>query len=118
MEVFPDLPQARRAEAAAILRENPKHNKILYDGGVAAASMAETEERYAKAKHPLVYEAIRRCGGAGKFCEAVGISRQALEQWGDKIPKLRVFQVEILIASLPATDDRFAAIRRKKVTGK
>lgn len=43
-------------------------------------------------------EAIRRFGGARELAYALGISTQAIAQWGNEVPPLRVYQIRELLA--------------------
>ena len=43
-------------------------------------------------------EAIRKFGGARALAEALGISTQAVGQWGEEIPPLRQYQIRELLA--------------------
>jgi transcriptional repressor of cell division inhibition gene dicB len=35
-------------------------------------------------------------GGTRKLAEALGITEQAVHQWGESVPELRVFQIKVL----------------------
>lgn len=41
-------------------------------------------------------EAKEIFGGARKLAEALGITEQAVAQWGDTVPELRVYQIEVV----------------------
>jgi len=110
---FPLLREARAAERLAISNENPLYNKIEYDGGMKNKSMETTIEKLADRLHPLVLEAAARCGGVGQLCRVIGVSRQAVSQWRDGVPKLRVFQLNQIIRDTSESKDKFAVIRRK-----
>lgn len=43
------------------------------------------------------HEAIALFGGASKLAEALGIRPQAVHQWGDDVPQLRVYQIRCLL---------------------
>jgi transcriptional repressor of cell division inhibition gene dicB len=42
-------------------------------------------------------EAIDRFGGTDRLAEALGITRQAIYQWGEAVPELRQFQIEVIL---------------------
>jgi transcriptional repressor of cell division inhibition gene dicB len=44
-------------------------------------------------------EAIRKFGGARALAEALGISTQAVGQWGQEVPPLRQYQIMELLRS-------------------
>lgn len=44
----------------------------------------------------LTADAISHFGGVGKLSEALGVSRAAIYQWGEFVPKGRQFEIEIL----------------------
>lgn len=48
------------------------------------------------ARDPILLDAIRLAGGPGKVGEALGISREAVQQWR-RCPAERVIQLERLI---------------------
>jgi len=41
-------------------------------------------------------EAKALFGGARKLAEALGITEQAVSQWGENVPELRVYQIKVL----------------------
>ena len=43
-------------------------------------------------------EAIQKFGGARALAEALGISTQAVGQWGEEIPPFRQYQINELLA--------------------
>ena len=43
-------------------------------------------------------EAIKLFGGLSELAEALGITTQAISQWGDDVPQLRVYQINEIIA--------------------
>jgi len=43
-------------------------------------------------------EAIKAFGGTRKLAEALGISEQAIHQWGEMVPELRVYQIKVVMA--------------------
>jgi transcriptional repressor of cell division inhibition gene dicB len=44
-------------------------------------------------------EVIRKFGGARALAEALGISTQAVGQWGQEVPPLRQYQIRELLTS-------------------
>lgn len=56
----------------------------------------------------LKQDAIQLFGGSAKLARALGISRSAVSQWGDKVPTGRDFQIELLTegALKAACDER------------
>jgi hypothetical protein len=111
--VFETRNEAFEAEAEAIRTERPEHNINMCDSGGDYFRKLAACEAKKKKRHPLVAEAISRCGGAGLFCREIGISRQALHQWGDDLPELRRYQIEKMIERMPQNSDVFAPLRRK-----
>lgn len=49
-------------------------------------------------------EAITALGGPRKLAEALGITREAVYQWGDHPPPLRVYQIRELLAKRQAAE--------------
>jgi len=47
-------------------------------------------------------EAIALFGGVRKLADALGITEQAVHQWGDKVPMLRAYQVRAVVAEKQA----------------
>lgn len=47
-------------------------------------------------------EAIQAFGSVRKLAEAIGITEQAVHQWGDMIPELRVYQIRAVLAERAA----------------
>ena len=43
-------------------------------------------------------EAIRHFGSAAALARALGITRQAVHDWGDEVPTVRTFQIEVVTA--------------------
>jgi DNA-binding transcriptional regulator YdaS (Cro superfamily) len=41
-------------------------------------------------------EAKALFGGTRKLAEALGITEQAVSQWGENVPELRVYQIKVL----------------------
>lgn len=62
----------------------------------------------------LKQDAIELFGGSAKLARALGISRSAVSQWGDKVPIGRDFQIELLTdgALKASCDDRQMPVSR------
>ncbi len=43
-------------------------------------------------------EAIDAFGSIRKLAEALGITEQAIHQWGDAVPELRSYQIRAILA--------------------
>lgn len=41
-------------------------------------------------------QAIEKAGSAVALAELLGITRQAISQWGDSVPQARVWQLKVL----------------------
>jgi DNA-binding transcriptional regulator YdaS (Cro superfamily) len=41
-------------------------------------------------------DAIQKAGGAKQLAQLLGITQPAISQWGDQVPKMRVFQLRAL----------------------
>ena len=41
-------------------------------------------------------DAIKRFGGVAALAKALSITPEAIYQWGDKVPVLRAYQIEVL----------------------
>jgi len=41
-------------------------------------------------------DAIQKAGNAKKLAELLGVTPAAITQWGDQVPKMRVFQLKTL----------------------
>jgi predicted GIY-YIG superfamily endonuclease len=114
VEKCDSIEDAAKLEVDWVRSKKPKYNKVRFiTPDEIDAFMRKVSENYQK-KHPLVIEAIRRCGGPGYFCEKMGISRQALNQWKGNLPELRRYQIEEMISSLPENPDKFAIRRMRK----
>lgn len=50
-------------------------------------------------------EAVAAFGSVRKLAEALGITEQAVHQWGEDVPSLRVYQVRELIRARGARKD-------------
>ena len=44
-------------------------------------------------------DAIKLFKGVRPLAEALGITREAIYQWGDSVPALRVYQIKDLVAA-------------------
>lgn len=44
-------------------------------------------------------EAVRLFGSAYRLSQVLGISRQAVSQWPDDVPTLRVYQIKVIMAA-------------------
>ena len=61
--------------------------------------------------HPSVERAIEVAGGIGNLAQRFGCTRQAIYQWGDKVPRGRAIEIE-LMTQIPRQEirpDLFAA---------
>jgi len=47
-------------------------------------------------------EAIERFGSVRKLADALGITEQAVHQWGNNVPELRVYHIKALLAEKTA----------------
>lgn len=47
-------------------------------------------------------EAIDAFGSVRKLAEAIGITEQAVHQWGDMVPELRAYQIKAVLAERAA----------------
>jgi len=47
-------------------------------------------------------EAINAFGSVRKLAEAIGITEQAVHQWGDMVPELRAYQIKAVLAERAA----------------
>lgn len=47
-------------------------------------------------------EAVERFGSVRKLADALGITEQAIHQWGDNVPELRAYQIKALLAEKAA----------------
>lgn len=43
-------------------------------------------------------EAVEKFGGVRALAEALGVSVQAVHQWGEDVPKLRVYHINAVLA--------------------
>lgn len=46
-------------------------------------------------------EAIEAFGSIRKLADALGITEQAIHQWGDNVPELRAYQIRDLLGARP-----------------
>ncbi len=53
-------------------------------------------------------EAIDAFGSAQALANALGITVQAVSQWGEDVPELRVFQIKCILADIEAKRGRDA----------
>lgn len=44
----------------------------------------------------LTKQAIKHFGSAAKLARNLGISRQSVHDWGDEVPEVRQYQIEVL----------------------
>lgn len=54
-------------------------------------------------------DAIEFFGGAAKLAKKLGISKQAVSKWGERVPKPRDFQIEVLTRGKLKADREVAA---------
>lgn len=47
-------------------------------------------------------EALEAFGSVRKLAEALGVTEQAVHQWGEKVPELRVYQIKAVLAERAA----------------
>jgi hypothetical protein len=47
-------------------------------------------------------EAVKLFGGVRALADALNITEQAVHQWGDTVPPLRVYQIRDLLKEAPA----------------
>lgn len=47
-------------------------------------------------------EAVEAFGGVRKLAEAIGVTEQAVHQWGEMVPELRVYQIRAVLAERAA----------------
>lgn len=112
--VCEDMEEAARREVDCVRNENPLYNVKRFTTPRSAEDFIRIINEKYKKKHPLVAEAIKKCGGPGAFCDALGISRQALHQWGGGLPELRRYEIMELLESLPDGPVRLRQRRRTK----
>lgn len=43
-------------------------------------------------------EAIKAFGSTRKLAEAIGVTEQAVHQWGEMVPELRAYQIKAILA--------------------
>lgn len=51
-------------------------------------------------------DAIEIFGSARALANAIGVTEQAVSQWGDVVPELRVYQLREIIRELSAIDEQ------------
>lgn len=114
IERYNEISQAGMAEVRAVLDENPIHNKIRFCSQDEIEKFIKNlEEKYPE-KHPLVIKAMKKLGGPGDLCDALKISRQALHNWGSRLPELRKLQIEKILSEIPDDETKKFRLRRRE----
>ncbi len=49
-------------------------------------------------------DAIRLFGTVRALADAIGVTEQAIYQWGEDVPELRAYQIAAIAAQRPSTD--------------
>lgn len=53
---------------------------------------------FKKGEKMTTEEAKALFGGTRKLADALGITEQAVSQWGENVPELRVYQIQVLVS--------------------
>jgi hypothetical protein len=62
-------------------------------------------------------EAINYFGSAARMAKRLGIKPQAVYQWNEKLPPLRLYQIKEIIEAEQGNDESFAGANGRATTG-